>query len=51
VTNIPMAPEPCSNGVLAHLAGDPVPHPDLLRQLDDDEIGRLETVTISEEYL
>lgn len=46
-----MAPEPCSDGVLAHLADDPVPHPDLLGQLDDDEIYGLETVTISEEYL
>lgn len=51
MTSIPMAPEPCSNGLLAHLAADPVPHPDLLGQIGDDEISRLETVTISEEYL
>lgn len=51
MTGIPMAPEPCGGGVLAHLAADPVPHPDLLGQLDDEAIGGLETVTISEEYL
>lgn len=51
MTGIPMAPEPCSNGVLAHLAADPVPHPDLLGQLDDEAIGGLETVVVTGEWL
>jgi hypothetical protein len=50
VTDIPMAPEPCG-GALAHLAADPVPHPDLLGQIGGDEIFGLQTVKISEEYL
>ncbi|MFE5368141.1 hypothetical protein [Streptomyces mirabilis] len=51
MTDIPMALEPCSDGVLAHLAADPVPYPDLLGQISDGEIGRLETVTVTGEYL
>jgi hypothetical protein len=46
-----MLPEPCGDGVLAHLADDPVPHPDLLGQISDRDIVRLETVTTTEEYL
>lgn len=51
MTNIPMALEPCSDGALAHLNADPVPYPDLLGQLDDAEIGGLETVTVAGEWL
>lgn len=51
MTDTPMALEPCSDGVLAHLNADPVPYPDLLGQLGDREIGRLETVTVAGEWL
>lgn len=51
MTDAPMALEPCSDGVLAHLAADPVPHPDLLRRLGDGEIGGLETIKVAGEWL
>jgi len=50
VSDIPMAPEPCG-GALARLAADPVPHPDLLGQLGDDEIRGLQTVAVTGEWL
>lgn len=51
MTDTPMALEPCSDGVLAHLNADPVPYPDLLGQLGDVEISGLETVKIRGEWL
>lgn len=45
-----MASEPCG-GALAHLAADPVPYPDLLGQIGDDEIHGLQTVTVTGEWL
>lgn len=51
MTDTPMALEPCSNGVLAHLAADPVPYPDLLGQIGDDEISGLQTVAVAGEWL
>jgi len=51
VTDSPMGLEPCIDGVLVHLAADPVPHPDLHGQLAAVEIGGLETVAVRGEYL
>ena len=52
MTETPMGLEPCGDGVLAWLAEDPVPYPDLAGQLDDGDIAGLETVTVAgEEWL
>ena len=48
---IHMAAEPCLDGILAHLAADPAPYPDLVGQLDDGEIAGLETVETTGEWL
>jgi hypothetical protein len=46
-----MALEPCSDGVLAWLAADPAPHPDLAGQISDGDIAGLETVAVAGEWL
>ncbi|MER5902979.1 hypothetical protein ABT150_23220 [Streptomyces mirabilis] len=51
MTDTPMALEPCSDGVLAHLNADPVPYPDLVGQLGDGEISGLETVEVRGDLL